>query len=242
MSHETPATLKAWAVVVVMVMAFFAACSSGSDAPVRVAQPPAEVTVVPTVVVTATPEPGTPTSVPPTAGVAESPVDRQAVLQEHIELRNTGQMLASVELATVDLAEEYRGRLGGLEAWNFRSEQAEPCKEYSPGNFLCDMLERTDFHAVGGFGPWNDRMTVKINEAGIITQTSHQTNTAVNGIAVFNRSFRSWLADAHPDEAEKMNVLMGPNFTAEDALIALQYVEEFVAQSEDYPVEATSSG
>jgi hypothetical protein len=165
------------------------------------------------------------------------------VLEEFIDLRNTGQVLASLELATAEVADLYRERAGDLEAWNFRSEQAEPCEEVpvGRGTYRCRMLESTDFHSVGGLTPWVDRMTATIDEAGLITDVSHDIVNFDSGVQVFNTRFQRWLADAHPDAAEEMNgVVMTRSFAAQDALIALEYVEEFIAQSDTYPLEATS--
>ena len=100
------------------------------------------------------------------------------------------------------------------------------------------MLEYSDFHAVGGLSPWTDQMTVTIDEAGLVSNATHNIVNFEATVELFNRRFSTWLAVAHPDAEEKMNgAVMTRSFTAEDALIALQYVEEFVAQSGEYPVE-----
>ena len=58
----------------------------------------------------------------------------------------------------------------------------------------------------------------------------------------FNWAFWTWLRTEHPDIALWMtptdrNWLPGGEGPATDMTIALEYVDEFIAQSPDYPIE-----
>jgi hypothetical protein len=91
--------------------------------------------------------------------------------------------------------------------------------------------------ALWGTYPLAD-VPIAINEAGLVSNATHSIVNFGATVELFNRRFSTWLAVAHPDAEEKMNgAVMTRSFTAEDALIALRYVEEFVAQSGEYPVE-----
>lgn len=172
-----------------------------------------------------------------TTRTSEQPVEGSLVVEEFVDRRNDGRIVASLELATKDVADRFRDRIEGLAAWNFRSDVAEPCEERFPGTFSCLMSEYTDFHTVAGLSPWLDRMTVTVNDDGVISDLSFIIISFGVNIAPFNDEFSEWLAQAHPEEAAKMNgVVMTRVFTAADALIATRFVEEFVAQSDSYPL------
>jgi len=62
----------------------------------------------------------------------------------------------------------------------------------------------------------------------------------------FNRAFHQWLSDTHPDVYAEMDPRYisgnGPGFDTENPehmLVAIDYVEEFVAQSNTYPLDPT---
>ena len=51
-----------------------------------------------------------------------------------------------------------------------------------------------------------------------------------------------WFRLAHPEVAAQMSgAPMSDTFNPEDARLALEYVDEFVAQSDDYPIDGTDS-
>jgi hypothetical protein len=166
-----------------------------------------------------------------------SNVDKLSILAEYVARRSDGRVIESLELAAPDVADLYQQRIGGLAAWNFRSEQVGSCTESPAGTYSCEMLEYTDFHASSGLSPWTDQMTVTIGDDGVITDISHRIVGFGSGVDLFNKSLSTWLATAHPEAAERMNgEVMTLSFTADNALIALEFVQEFVAQSDRYPV------
>ncbi|MGI9622431.1 MAG: hypothetical protein ACR2PK_06300, partial [Acidimicrobiales bacterium] len=54
----------------------------------------------------------------------------------------------------------------------------------------------------------------------------------------FWRDYRNWLATAHPDVEADMQFDSGVVPTAESVPSAIEYVDEFVAQSDSYPLTA----
>jgi len=159
----------------------------------------------------------------------------RAVVEEFIDLQSSGQIVASLELATDEMADRERDSYEGFEVWNSRSEQTEPCQEISQSRFRCVTLDYDDFHGAGGLNPFENHTTFTVNEAGVISDvtTSLVDFPAISG---FNLRFMSWLTEAHPEQAAQMSLPPSDNFNAEAARIALQYVDEFVAQSDDYPI------
>jgi len=159
----------------------------------------------------------------------------EAVVQEFIDLQNSGQIDASLELVTAEVADRERDFFEGIEVWNPRSEQTEPCQEMSPNKFRCVTLEYDDFHGAGGLTPFENHMTFTVNEAGVISDVTDSL-VEFGSIVSFNVQFASWLGGAHPEQAAQMSLPPSDGFDAEDARIALQYVDEFVAQSPFYPI------
>jgi hypothetical protein len=173
-----------------------------------------------------------PAATPVTTSTTQS-VDKESIVQEFVDRRSDGRIVESLALATSDVSETYIERIKGLAAWNFRSEQAGPCKETSVNMFHCPMLEYTDFHIAAGMSPWTNNMLVTVNDEGVITDTNHRL-VEFHEVRVFNAEFQRWLEATHPAEADSMNgAVMTLSFTEDDALIALRFVDEFVVfQSE----------
>ena len=171
-------------------------------------------------------------------GVGGSP---QAVVEEFIELRTSGQVVASPDLATAEVVEGRQDFSGGLEVWNLSGELTEPCEETSSG-FRCVLSEQNDFHAAGGLGPWTVPLILTVNEAGLISATEISVVEWESTINPFNTRFMDWFGLAHPEVAAQMSgAPMSNTFNPEDARLALEYVDEFVAQSDDYPIDGTDS-
>ncbi len=201
-----------------------AACAGDSSADTTASLPPASTIGQTTTIET----PDTTTTVP-----SSTTTDKSSVVQEFVDRRSDGRIVESMELTTTGVSETFIERIKGLAAWNFRSEQAGPCEESPEGTFHCPMLEYTDFHTIAGISPWTNEMVVTVNDEGIITATSHNL-VELAEIRRFNSDFQLWLRSAHPEEADRMNgTVMTLLFTEDDALTALEFVEEFVAfQSE----------
>ena len=82
-----------------------------------------------------------------------------------------------------------------------------------------------------------------VNADGLITNTNF---FASSSRVAFNRAFHRWLSDTYPDVYNEMGYVLvssdGPGFDTKNPdhmLIAVEYVEEFVAQSDKYPLDAT---
>ena len=58
----------------------------------------------------------------------------------------------------------------------------------------------------------------------------------LEGVA-FLEAFQIWLDETHPDVAADLNTLMG---NPETVPAVLEYAEEFVAQSDEYPIETAA--
>jgi hypothetical protein len=167
------------------------------------------------------------------ASATTSTVDKSSVVQEYLDRRSDGRIVESLQLTTPEVSEEYLVRQKGLAAWNFWSEQVTPCRESPPGTFTCVMSGYTDFHTIGGMGPWTNRTVVKVNDEGIIYSVSNDLLEWTE-VSRFNGEFQTWLESAHPEEAARMSgTVMTSSFTEDDALIALRFVEEFVASQSE---------
>jgi len=217
--------------IAVMILIAAACGSSGGDTSTTTTA--AQTT---TTSVAATPASPTTTVEEPDTTVGSPP----AVVEEFIELRTSGQAVASLDLATADVADD-QDFAGGLEVWNLSGELTEPCKETFSG-FRCVLSEQNDFHAAGGLGPWTAPLTLTVNEAGLISAINASIVEWRSTISPFNARFMAWFGLAHPEVAAQMSgAPMSDTFNPEDARLALEYVDEFVAQSDDYPIDGTDS-
>jgi hypothetical protein len=127
-------------------------------------------------------------------------------------------------------------------------EVVEPCQvtgENAAGEAVVEcMLSNTDdFWDVGGIFDTKTQ-TFTVNADGLITSTKNIF--ASNRRDNFNRAFHQWLSDTHPDVYAEMDIgrisSNGPGFDTRDSdhmLVAVDYVEEFVAQSDTYPLDPT---
>ena len=86
--------------------------------------------------------------------------------------------------------------------------------------------------------------TFAVNTDGLITNNNHFGSGRKNS---FNQAFHQWLSDTYPDVYKEMGYGFissnAPGFDTrnpEHMLIAVEYVEEFVAQSDVYPLDATT--
>ena len=157
------------------------------------------------------------------------------VVGEFVELRASGQHSAALDLTTPETAESQRDWFEAMEVWNLRSELTEPCEE-TESAVSCVFSEVTDFQKAGGIGPYPVTVVFDVNEAGLISDMEFTISEWRTVIQPFNLGFWIWIRDAHP-EAELEFAPTGSQFNAEKARIALEYVDEFVAQSDVYPIE-----
>jgi hypothetical protein len=124
-------------------------------------------------------------------------------------------------------------------------EIVEPCQvtgQTSSGETMvsCLIQEVTGFWGIGGI---NDAklQTFRVNADGLITNEFHFGSDRRNS---FNRAFHQWLSDTYPDVYNELGYESvssnGPGFDTRNpdhVLVAVEYVEEFVAQSDQYPLD-----
>ena len=127
-------------------------------------------------------------------------------------------------------------------------EVVEPCEvtgENAAGEAVveCLLSNTDDFWGVGGIFDTKTQ-TFTVNADGLIT--SQRNIFASSRRDIFNRAFHQWLSDIHPDVYAEMDIgrisSNGPGFDTqnpEHMLVAVDYVEEFVAQSDTYPLDPT---
>jgi hypothetical protein len=104
----------------------------------------------------------------------------------------------------------------------------------------CVIKDNNGFWAVGGISDTNNQVYL-VNADGLITNTSHFGSSSRNA---FNQAFHQWLSDTYPEVYNEMGYATissnGPGFDTRNPdhmLIAVEYVEEFVAQSDTYPLD-----
>ncbi len=127
----------------------------------------------------------------------------------------------------------------------------EPCQVVgvsAVGDTVVDcLIVNTDsFWGVGNI--YEPRtLTFHVNDDGKLTTregvTSETTFRSQRRLS-FNRSFHQWLSDTYPDVYKEVGYesisSSGPGFATQNPdhmLIAVDYVGEFVAQSDDYPLD-----
>jgi hypothetical protein len=127
-------------------------------------------------------------------------------------------------------------------------EIVEPCQvigETSAGETMvsCLLQDVTGFWGVGGISDTR-LQTFRVDADGLITNESMSFSS--NRRDSFNRAFHQWLSDTYPDVYNEMGYGSissdGPGFSTgnpDHMLVAVEYVEEFVAQSEKYPLDPT---
>lgn len=108
------------------------------------------------------------------------------------------------------------------------------CEETQPGRVLCRTPTTNEFHSAAGIDP-DVTFTFTFNEKSQVVSLS-ETAAQVVKIREFNDAFTAWLLETYPDEA---TAAYAPTADSASAEIAKQYVGEFVAQSEEYPLPAT---
>lgn len=172
---------------------------------------------------------------------------------------------AALQHFSTDVADRFDAHMSGLAVWNDRLEVLEPCTEISGGSIVCVMWEQHDFHKAAGLPPFTNQFTFRVTEGEIsyISQDVHvdvlgpdqDSEIRRHGVglaplrkgrtdfvpyfALYSR-YRIWLANNYPQEAARIGSFPGyhglnPNFDATSAAAILEFIDEFVAQSNDYP-------
>jgi ketosteroid isomerase-like protein len=131
-----------------------------------------------------------------------------------------------------------RSLYGVQAAANYRAELVEACRGIAPGQVECTITESDDFHSAGGITLTRSEVFV-INEDGQISEATAQVISFTQpGYFVFNQAFFDWLRTAHPE----IHAEIGPDLTThlpatpEHMRTALDYLDEFLAQSDTYPL------
>lgn len=112
-----------------------------------------------------------------------------------------------------------------------------PCEEVSADELSCPMGRRDEFHGAAGLGG-EGMITFTFNKADEITafrMSPAPASVFQSSYRPFGVAFDTWLEDTYPDvHAQFGRRVFDVMPNAEDMPIALQHVEEFVAQSKEY--------
>lgn len=190
------------------------------------------------------------------APATTAPIDATSIVMDAIAAWNTGDYDAWLAFWVVDPSEDHLFARSVMNS-NEQMEVTGPCDvstmDSETVSVLCPVFVEDDFHGTGGL---TSDGTVKflLSGDGLIVETD-STTYQVNGVCcpeweAYNRAFHVWLAEAHPDTYEEIGPPDGvplwylpgyANGDAENMKIALEHVEEFVAQSDVYPLDDTGS-
>ena len=123
---------------------------------------------------------------------------------------------------------------------NSRTEFVEPCRLIEPSpsgdsQVQCTVTRTNDFHGAGGLSV-TALETFAVDETNQISSYNESTVELVGSEIAFNQAFWAWLRVTYPEVGSDIYPGMDhqpPGFGDDprDMLIALDYVEEFVAQS-----------
>jgi hypothetical protein len=115
------------------------------------------------------------------------------------------------------------------------------CATSGTNTVTCASSRRDDFHGAGGLVVTED-LEFEFNPDGRVVDFGSEPDAEFADYLAFDQRFVTWLAVAHPDVAAYYAPFLydaGPMSRmpyAPDVPIALEYVDEFVAQSDDYPI------
>lgn len=108
----------------------------------------------------------------------------------------------------------------------------------------CDSAHRDDFHGAGGL-VLTEHLEFQFDTEGLITSYRPlDDDDTYADYHTFGQAFAAWLLETHPDVSRNYRSFLydiGPLSrmpTAAKVPTALEYVDEFVTQSGDYPVAA----
>lgn len=161
----------------------------------------------------------------------------RGVVERHLELRWGGQTDKALALFSAGLAENERTFYEVLAELNVSGQQTAPCEESVPGlgRFVCPFSEQNDYLEAAGLS-MNGTFVFLVSDELLITSFDPSVSEYPT-ILAFDTRFRDWMAEAYPqDEARMEGSFSGGDLTVEGARIALQHVEEFLAQSDRYPL------
>lgn len=125
---------------------------------------------------------------------------------------------------------------------NRQYEVVEPCQLVAsdPGVVECTLAMFDDFHGpagISGTAPAQFRLNDQLKLSGF-----DDNQDCCDRQFAYTRAFNNWLRDIHADVYEQIKPsdigsLPGWRTDPADMAIAIQYVAEFIAQSDTYPLE-----
>lgn len=128
-----------------------------------------------------------------------------------------------------------RSFMAANEVWTIDGE----CSELSGDRMACPFTLLNEFHGPAGLWFEVPGLTFDFADDGLISRMSADTWHIAGDMGDYNSSFDAWLAESHPE----VHASFGPRVEGEDGLpsaedmpVALEYVEEFLAQSDVYPL------
>ena len=111
------------------------------------------------------------------------------------------------------------------------------CRDAAADEVACPMRQKDNFHGRAGLAV-EAVYTFTFNENDTITafRLDRGYATAFQPYDSFDFRFLGWLDEAHPEVVIETGVQTDSPM-AEDMAIAILYVDEFIEQSDDYPIE-----
>lgn len=132
---------------------------------------------------------------------------------------------------------------GVLGAANYRVEFDEACHLIEPtdqgaSQVECTITETNDFHAAGGISLTRTE-TFVLSGDGVITDVDAVVIAFTQpGYWVFTEAFWDWLREVHPDVFAEIKPQLTTHLPSEPESMRrmLDYVDEFLTQSDEYPI------
>jgi len=128
-----------------------------------------------------------------------------------------------------------RSFMAANEAWTIDGD----CQELAGDRVSCPFTLKNEFHGPAGLWFEVPALTFGFAEDGLISSLGADSWRIAGDLGEYNSAFDTWLGEAHPD----IHASFGPRVEGEDGLpsaqdmpVALEYVEEFLAQSDVYPL------
>lgn len=114
------------------------------------------------------------------------------------------------------------------------------CRMEGTQSVSCPFTMENDFHGPAGIFFTVPGLNFRFDDDLQISAMGANSWHIAGDMGEYNTAFDAWLARAHPD----VHASFGPRVEGEDGLpnpedmpTALEYVEEFLAQSDEYPVD-----
>jgi hypothetical protein len=193
---------------------------------------------------------GPPTTVAQPTTISQRPVDvtANADLSPMVEAYNAGRlddfMMFFAPTATFyDCCTkvEHRAASAAFMAANDRWTLSG-CTGTNANTVTCDSVRRDDFHGAAGL-VLTEHLEFEFDTRGLITSYGTEPDVLLSDYYAFDRAFAAWLLDTHPEVARNYYTFLyaiGPLSkmpVAAKVPTALEYVDEFLAQPGNHPVE-----